>query len=58
MAVLEDLKSGGSIQGILPSGAVTVVSVQWFGSDAIELTYKDSAGWEKGVQPPAEAVLL
>jgi len=85
MAVLEDLRSGGSIQGILPRGAVTVVSVQWFGSDAIELTYRDSAGcerkkraaealaynglvrsWpeivrlarEKGVQPPAEAVLL
>jgi superfamily II DNA or RNA helicase len=28
----------------LPNGLVTVVSVQWFGSDAIELTYKDAAG--------------
>ncbi len=30
--------------GILPSGIVTVVNVQWFGSDAIELTYKDATG--------------
>lgn len=44
MAVLEDLKPGGSVRGVLPGGAVTVVSVQWFGSDAIELTYKDAGG--------------
>jgi SNF2 family DNA or RNA helicase len=28
-----------TIRGVLPASAVTVVSVQWFGSDAIELTY-------------------
>ena len=28
----------------MPSDIVTVVSVQWFGSDAIELTYKDATG--------------
>ena len=28
----------------LPSGLVTVVGAQWFGSDAIELTYKDATG--------------
>jgi hypothetical protein len=44
MAALEDLKPGGSIRGALPDGVVTVVSVQWFGSDAIELTYKDATG--------------
>jgi superfamily II DNA or RNA helicase len=44
MAVLEDLKPGGSIRGVMPGGVVTVVNVQWFGSDAIELTYKDAAG--------------
>ena len=44
MAVLEDLKPGGSIRGVLPDGVVTVASVQWFGSDAIELTYKDATG--------------
>ena len=37
MAALEELKPGCSIRGVLPGGIVTVVSVQWFGSDAIEL---------------------
>lgn len=41
---LEDIKAGASIRGILPNGMVTVVNVQWFGSDAIELTYKDASG--------------
>jgi hypothetical protein len=44
MAKLEDLKPGSSIRGVLPGGLVAVVSVQWFGSDAIELTYKDATG--------------
>ena len=44
MAVLEDIKPNCAVRGILPSGIVTVVSVQWFGSDAIELTYKDATG--------------
>jgi hypothetical protein len=44
MAVLEDLKPGGSIRGVLPGAVVAVVSVQWFGSNAIELTYKDATG--------------
>ncbi len=41
---LEDLKPNASIRGILPSGLVTVVSVQWHGSAAIELTYKTADG--------------
>src|SRR5215472_4962807 len=44
MAPLEDLKTGCSIRGVLPGGLVSVVSVRWFGSDAIELTYKDATG--------------
>ncbi len=44
MAALEDLKPNSSVRGIFPAALVTVVSVQWFGSDAIELTYKDAAG--------------
>ncbi len=44
MTRLEDLKPNCSIRGVLPGGIVTVVSVQWFGSDAIELTYKDATG--------------
>src|SRR5271168_4127715 len=44
MAVLEDLTPGASIRGLLPNGLVAVVSVQWFGADALELTYKLASG--------------
>ena len=44
MAALEDLKPGAIVKGILPNTQVTVVSAQWFGSEAVELTYKDAAG--------------
>jgi hypothetical protein len=32
------------VRGILPDALVTVASVQWFGSEALELTYKNAAG--------------
>jgi SNF2 family DNA or RNA helicase len=41
---LEDLQPNASVQGILPNSQVTVVSVQWFGSEALELTYKTPTG--------------
>ncbi len=41
---LEDLKPNASVRGILPDCLVTVVQVTWFGSEALELTYKDPAG--------------
>ncbi len=41
---LEELQPTASIHGILPDGVVSVVSVQWFGSEAVELTYKDAGG--------------
>ena len=44
MARLEDLQPTTSVRGILPDRLVTVTSVQWFGSEALELTYKDSTG--------------
>src|SRR5215210_795177 len=44
MARLEDLTRGAAVQGVLADGLVTVVDVQWYGSDAVELTYKDAAG--------------
>jgi SNF2 family DNA or RNA helicase len=44
MAKLEDLKPNASVRGVLPDCLVTVVTVQWFGSEALELTYKDPAG--------------
>ena len=44
MSKLEDLRPNASVRGILPNCLVTVVSAQWFGSEALELTYKDPAG--------------
>ena len=41
---LEDLRPRCAVQGVHPDGVVTVVSVQWFGSEAVELTYKTQAG--------------
>src|SRR6516162_9227397 len=44
MSKLEDLQPNASVQGILPNCLVTVVSTQWFGSEGLELTYKDPGG--------------
>ncbi len=44
MAHLEDLQPHPSVRGILPDRLVTIVNVQWFGSEALELTYKDPSG--------------
>src|SRR3990170_4389251 len=44
MIKLEDLQPNATIRGILPDTLVTVSSVQWFGSEALEITYKDPSG--------------
>ena len=44
MTKLEDLRRGATVKGILPDCLVTVIDVKWYGSAAVELTYKDSAG--------------
>jgi len=44
MIRLEDLQISAAVRGLLPDCLVTVVSVQWFGSEAVELTYKTPAG--------------
>ncbi len=41
---LEDLTPGASVRGILPQAAVSVVSVEWHGSDALTLVYRDPGG--------------
>jgi hypothetical protein len=41
---LEGFQPNASVKGILPDSFVTVVNVQWFGSEALELTYKDAGG--------------
>jgi hypothetical protein len=37
---LEDLQPNASLRGILPDATVTVVSVEWHGSDALTLVYR------------------
>jgi len=44
MSRLEEVTPGAAIKGILTDSLVTVVSTQWFGSEALELTYKDANG--------------
>lgn len=44
MLKLEELKPGATINGIVPNCGITVVSAQWFGSEAVELTYKTPTG--------------
>jgi hypothetical protein len=44
MMQLEQLQTNAAVRGILPDALVTVVSVQWFGSEALELTYKTPTG--------------
>ena len=41
---LEDLQPNAAVRGILTDGLAVVVSVQWFGSEALELTYKTPDG--------------
>ena len=44
MARLEELTVGAVVRGLSPHGAVTIEAVKWYGSDALEVTYKDSTG--------------
>ena len=44
MIHLEQLRPNAAIRGIVPDSIVVVVSVQWFGSQALELTYKTPTG--------------
>ena len=44
MMKLEQLQLNTAIHGIVPDALVTVVNVQWFGSEALELTYKTPSG--------------
>ena len=44
MARLEELTPTAAVKGVLPDRLVTVVAAKWFGSEVVELTYKDPAG--------------
>jgi superfamily II DNA or RNA helicase len=44
MAKLEELRPGAAVRGVLPDALVTVINVQWYGDNVVELTYKDPSG--------------
>src|SRR5215831_2454223 len=44
MNKLEDLRPNATVKGILQDCLVTVVNAQWYGSAALELTYKTPEG--------------
>ncbi|MBK9173232.1 MAG: DUF3883 domain-containing protein [Chloracidobacterium sp.] len=44
MLKLEDLTPDATVRGLIPNCSATVVSVQWFGSEALELTFKTPDG--------------
>ena len=44
MSKLEDLRPNAAVRGILPDSLITVVNVQWFGTEALELTFKNPDG--------------
>ena len=44
MIKLEQLQPSAAVRGIIPDAMVVVVSVQWYGSEALELTYKTPTG--------------
>jgi len=41
---LADLIPDTVIRGVLPNGLVTVTSVKWYGSECVEIVYKDAKG--------------
>lgn len=44
MTQLEGLHPTATVPGILPEQVDTVVSLQWFGSEALEMTYETPSG--------------
>ncbi|MFG3310090.1 DEAD/DEAH box helicase [Streptomyces wuyuanensis] len=42
--LLEELKPGLRIDGLIPAEVVTVIAAQWHGANALELTYKTAGG--------------
>lgn len=44
MAKLENVTVGSTVKGIIGNEPVSIVAVQWYGSNVLEITYKDSRG--------------
>ena len=44
MAALEDLKAGASLWGLAPGETAKVVQIEWFGGQAVKITFEDASG--------------
>ena len=44
MTVLDDVKPGSTIRGVVPGHSVRIVSVDWIGNQAINLVYREPDG--------------
>jgi superfamily II DNA or RNA helicase len=44
VTVLEDLRSGALVQGVIPSQPVEIVSVEWIGQQAVNLVFRAPGG--------------
>ena len=44
MTVLDDVKPGAMIRGVVPGHSVRIVSVDWIGNQAINLVYREPDG--------------
>ena len=44
MAELEKITVGSTVKGVIDNEPVSIVAVQWYGSNVLEITYKDSRG--------------
>lgn len=42
MARLEDITVGSTVKGIAGNEPVSIVAVQWYGTNVIDITYKNS----------------
>lgn len=44
MAKLEEITTGCSVNGIISNEPVNIIAVQWYGSNVLEITFKNSQG--------------
>ncbi len=44
MTLLQEIKPGVLVKGLLPGKAVTIISVKWHGDIGVELVYTDASG--------------
>lgn len=44
MTTLEELKAGAAVRGLSPEGVARVVQVEWFGDQAVKVTFEDATG--------------